>query len=94
MPHFLRQHPNAVVLFHASWCSHCKQLLPTYASVATTPPPGVAIAALQCDDAHEVIEQYDLEGFPTILRFRGGRKVEQYHGDRTLSDLQQFCAQK
>lgn len=89
---FLAQHPHATVLFHASWCGHCKKLLPTYESVAaqqdTTTLP---MAALECDNNDQVVQRYKLRGYPTILKFRNGQQVAEYSGNRTASDLAQFC---
>lgn len=89
---FLRRHPDAIVLFHASWCSHCQKLLPSYAEVAAN--NSRPMGAVNCDEAEDIIEQYKLRGFPTILRFRNGTRVEEYHGDRSVKDLQQFCSAK
>ena len=87
---YLQQHPNAVVLFHASWCSHCKQLLPTYREVAAQSAT-LPMAAMECDNHDEVVQRYNLRGYPTILKFRGGQQVAEYTGNRTPNDLTQFC---
>ena len=92
LPAFLRQHPEAIVLFHASWRSHCKKLLPSYAKAATS--NSLPMGAMNCDEAEDIIKQYKLRGFPTILRFRNGTRVDEYHGDRSVKDLQQFCSAK
>ncbi len=86
---FLRKYPDAVVLFHASWCSHCTQLLPTYTQVAAqiSRPLGTML----CDHADEVVQQYGLRGYPTILKFRDGRKVAEHQGKRSSDDIAAFC---
>ena len=92
LPAFLQEHPHAIVLFHASWCSHCKKLLPTYKQVAAS--LSRPMGTMECDNAEDVIKQYNLRGFPTIIRFQQGKRVEDYHGDRSVPDLTQFCSKK
>ena len=92
LPAFLRQHPDAIVLFHASWCSHCKKLLPIYKQAAES--GSRVLGSMLCDEAEGIVQQYKLRGFPTILRFHQGQRVEEYRGNRSLEDLQHFCAKK
>ena len=88
MPSFLRKHPHAVVMFHASWCSHCRQLLPAFKAAAARVK--LPLVMMQCDNAPELVEQYGLRGFPTILRFGAGRPIE-YNGDRSPDSIVQFA---
>ena len=85
---FLRAHPHAVVLFHASWCGHCRQMLPAYEKAAARLQ--LPLAAMECDHAEDVVQQYGLRGYPTVLKFRPGRAAAEYSGDRSEEDLVRF----
>lgn len=63
-----------MVFFYAPWCYHCKRFKPIYEEVAQTAP--MACAMIDCDEYPIMIDQFGLTGFPTMILFKNGSKIE------------------
>lgn len=88
--------PNIVIMYYAPWCHWCTKLKPIYKDFAkeytkrnTNNAASFKIAALDCESNKEIANGLDLEGFPTIILYSGGTKVE-YQGDRTKDAMVEF----
>lgn len=80
---------NSVVLMYATGCGHCSAMKPAFESAAVQARvPFYAVDAVQVP---ELVNRYNLAGFPTIFRFAGGRVVEEYSGDRSARDFVLFA---
>jgi len=86
----------AFVKFFAPWCGHCKRLAPTWEELAKKyeGKAGVTVAHVDCtaaDNANRALcDSNGVNGFPTLLIFNDGTKVEEYNGKRDLADLEAF----
>jgi len=86
----------AFVKFFAPWCGHCKRLAPTWEELAGkyTENKDVAIGHVDCtenDNENKAIcDGNGVNGFPTLLIFKDGVKVEEYNGKRGLDELAAF----
>ena len=80
-----------LVLFHADWCGHCKKLKPTWdetakkANVDRTRMIKLDVGG-KTPDQREIMDKYQIDGFPTILVFQNGVPVP-YQGSRTTDDF-------
>lgn len=80
------------VKFYAPWCGHCKRLAPTWAELATKfkGNVNVNIAKIDCTSNKEKCSEYKVNGYPTLLLFRDGKKVAEHNGGRDLNSLNTF----
>jgi thiol-disulfide isomerase/thioredoxin len=83
---------GGVVLFYATGCGPCQAFKPVFSAAAVRAPvPFFAVDAMAVPD---VIQRYNLAGFPTVFKFSGGKIVGQYAGDRTEGDLLMWAADR
>jgi thiol-disulfide isomerase/thioredoxin len=88
---------RAIVMYHATWCGHCKQMRPLYESAVATAAASPKLAFLACE--HEVLEssgkgkQLGIQGYPTLVAFESGYKKGELVGNVGTDKLKAFIAQ-
>lgn len=85
---------TALVMFYAPWCGHCKALQPKYNEAATTIKsmyPNVRFGKINCDEDKSHCSKYGVQSFPTLKAIKGGELMEDYKGQREVSDLIQWA---
>lgn len=85
---------NLLVEFYATWCGHCQAFAPEYIEIAEQLKRNVTCAKVDTPDEHELIEKYDIQGFPTIKLFRKGKGPENYSGFRSVDQLVNWALRK
>lgn len=82
---------KTLVLFHAPWCGHCQRLKPTWEQLVKkhSGDSTVAIKSVDCDKEPAKAKENDVQGFPTIILFKGGQK-KVFSGERTLEGIESF----
>lgn len=85
------------VKFYAPWCGHCMRLAPTWEQLAEkfVGSEQVKVAKVDCtlEVNKELCGEQEVNGFPTIFLYRGGEKLGEYNGNRSLEDLHDFVTQ-
>ena len=81
-----------LVLFYADWCGHCNTLKPQWNKAAKqTKNSNVRMVKVNCgedDKKHQdIVNRYDIQGFPTIKLLNNGKVESDYDGKRDSSSL-------
>ncbi|EED20585.1 disulfide isomerase, putative [Talaromyces stipitatus ATCC 10500] len=74
------------VKFYAPWCHHCQALAPAWQTMAKEMQGKLNVGEVNCDVEKRLCKDAGVKGFPTMLYFKGGEKVE-YEGLRGVGDL-------
>ncbi|CAG8972507.1 hypothetical protein HYALB_00001199 [Hymenoscyphus albidus] len=74
------------IKFYAPWCGHCQAMAPNWVQLAKEMKGKLNIGEVNCDVESRLCKDAHLRGYPTILFFRGGERVE-YDGLRGLGDF-------
>ncbi|KAL2024548.1 hypothetical protein VTK56DRAFT_7591 [Thermocarpiscus australiensis] len=78
------------VKFYVPWCHHCQAMRPNWEQLAKEMKGRLNIGEVNCDAEPRLCKDVRLRGYPTILFFRGGERVE-YQGLRGLGDFIQYA---
>ena len=83
-------HDPWFVKFYAPWCGHCQAMAPNWQGMARQMQDSMNVGEVNCDVEKRLCKDVKVRGYPTILFFRGGERVE-YDGLRGLGDLVSFA---
>jgi len=71
----------SLIFFHASWCSVCQAQRPAVTEVATDQELSqVFFGEVEYDDYPEILDYYDVQGFPVIVILKDGVEVSRLNG--------------
>ncbi|KAG8688702.1 hypothetical protein FRC11_004943 [Ceratobasidium sp. 423] len=81
-----------LVEFYSPYCPHCKRFAPTWDKVAKEKAPlvdisGFTMAQVNCIAQGDLCNSNGVTGYPQVMLFQDGKKLEEYSGDRTHDDL-------
>ena len=79
---FIEKNRYILVEFYAPWCWHCLKLTPEYAAAAAELKGEVVLAKVDGTQEAELLQKFDIEGFPTLFLFVEGIH-KSYEGERT-----------
>ncbi|CAG0888780.1 unnamed protein product [Cyprideis torosa] len=81
------------VEFFAPWCGHCQRLHPVWESLGLSENverSGTSIGRVDCTSQRDVCKEVGVAGYPTLIFFREGVRIEEYNGGRSLSELEAY----
>ncbi|KAK7754129.1 hypothetical protein SLS62_003975 [Diatrype stigma] len=78
------------IKFYAPWCHHCQAMASNWQQLAKEMKGKLNIGEVNCDANSRLCKDARLHGYPTILFFKGGERVE-YQGLRGLGDFVQYA---
>ncbi|CCU75971.1 disulfide isomerase/thioredoxin [Blumeria hordei DH14] len=74
------------IKFYAPWCGHCQAMSPNWVQLSKEMKGKLNVGEVNCEVEKRLCKDVHIRGYPTILFFRGGERVE-YDGLRGLGDL-------
>ena len=80
--------PN-MVLFYAPWCPHCKSMMGDWEQLSKHVKGKMEVVKIDCDENPKMAEKYNINGFPTIILFKDGKKIH-FEGSRNLENFMKF----
>lgn len=78
------------IKFYAPWCHHCQALAPNWSNMARQMQGKLNVGEVNCDIEKRLCKDAGIKGYPTMLFFRGGERIE-YEGLRGLGDLLDYA---
>ena len=77
-----------VVDFFATWCGPCKRLAPAFQRLAlAAQDTGIVFAKVDGDDNEDLMEEFQVNAYPTVMLLRDGKVVKSVEGcDETELD--------
>jgi len=80
-----------VILVHANWCGHCRDMMPVYLDAAFKSDREIEWIRIDAKVSPSVVKRVDLKGFPTIYGVTETGELLQHSGARDLSSLLKFA---
>merc|ERR1712227_831625 len=78
----------SVVMWHAPWCGHCKNMMPVWDKIGEK-FPDYLVAKIDAT-VNEVFGEPAVHSFPTIKLYRQDGSTAEYNGERTVEGLSKF----
>nr|QBK88350.1 MAG: thioredoxin [Mimivirus LCMiAC01] len=85
-----------LVLYHASWCGHCKNFMPEwkkFKKFAQLHMKYIDVVDIQCDDKanEQICKEKRITGYPTVLLYtKDGKQKPFPYSERTMENLRKF----
>lgn len=92
--HKLLDNDNCVCLYYWTLCGHCQQLLPTWKELCKKHilNNAVNIINIELNDISLLKKKYsqNINGYPTITKYKKGVRVEEFDKMRDIKNLDIF----
>lgn len=79
--------PVVLVEFYATWCPHCKKMMPIVEQVKEQLNGAAEICQLDIDQNDEVADEVEVTSVPTFLLYKDGKEVWRQSGEMTAQAL-------
>jgi len=77
----IKQTPVVLVEFFASWCPHCRKMMPVVDQVKELLDGSAAVIQLDIDENKELAQQEEVEGIPTFIIYSNGKEQWRHSGE-------------
>lgn len=86
--------PVVLVEFFATWCPHCKRMMPVVEQIRELLSGSADIYQLDIDQNDEVAQAQEVESVPTFIIYKKGREMWRQSGEidgqEFLSKIQSY----
>jgi thioredoxin 1 len=76
----LEKTEKILVLFYASWCPYCRNIVPTFAKKITNISVGNAIHVILDDYDNPLWDEFEIQAVPTVIFFEKGKVSRRLNG--------------
>jgi thioredoxin-like negative regulator of GroEL len=98
---FISSGAYRLVFFGAKWCKYCKKLTPKWLKLeqgmsvsSLYKDKDIKLAKLDCTEDEGFCAIQGAEGYPTVLFYHNGKRLEEYMGDHTTKDIAEYLLAK
>lgn len=77
----IKQTPVVLVEFFASWCPHCRKMMPVVDQVKELLDGSAAVIQLDIDENKELAQQEEVDGIPTFIIYSNGEEQWRHSGE-------------
>lgn len=72
---------TVLVEFYATWCPHCRHMMPIVEQVKELLADQVPVYQLDIDKENEAAAEAEVDGVPTFIIYRNGREMWRQSGE-------------
>lgn len=77
-----------LVEFFATWCSHCKQMMPVVEQLKKKMAGAVKIYQYDIDENEKLGDDENVDSLPTFILYKRGEEVWRHSGEMTVEALE------
>lgn len=81
---------DGLYLFKAEWCGHCINFKNTWNNLKKEIGNKITMKEYDADEDKNIMKDFKIEGFPTIILIKDGKAVEYAGGDRSGDSIKTF----
>lgn len=78
---------HVLVEFFATWCPHCRKMMPVVAEVKDELEGVLTVCQLDIDKNQEMASEAGVDGVPTFILYKNGKEVWRQSGEMPLKEL-------
>lgn len=86
----INEKKNVVVVFHSPKCDYCRKLMPTIDELQQNLKSEFSLMKINIEDDPGVAETYNIHSIPEIVKFRDGKLVRVFQGNRDFISIEKF----
>jgi predicted bacteriocin transport accessory protein len=79
-----------VCYYHWKLCGHCSAFSPLWKKVIQQYKDKVFFVNIELEGMNGLDRQHRVQGFPTIIIYKNGKKSKEFNGERTAENLNTF----
>lgn len=86
--------PVVLVEFYATWCPHCKRMMPIVDQIKELLAGGVEVCQIDIDENEDAAQRLEVDSLPTFIIYKDGKEVwrrsGEMEGQMLLSKIQSY----